>query len=97
MPIRFLHPAQIELDEAITYYNYEQPSLGDALLSEVLKALDRIGEYPEAWPKLSSQTRRCIVRRFPYYIIYQVRATEILVVAFAHFHRKPDYWQDRIK
>ncbi len=43
MKINFLEIAQIELDDAIEYYNYEVPSLGDAFLTEVLNALDRNG------------------------------------------------------
>ena len=35
MKINFPEIAQIELDEAIEYYNYEVPGLGDALLTEV--------------------------------------------------------------
>jgi len=46
MSIRFLEIAQIELDEAIEYYNYQILGLGDAFLTEVLNALDRIGEFP---------------------------------------------------
>jgi hypothetical protein len=65
MRIRLLEIAQIELDQAIEYYNYESPGLGDAFLTEVLKALDRIGEFPEAWHPLSARTRRCQMRRFP--------------------------------
>jgi len=49
MKVSFLEIAQIELDEAVEYYNYELPGLGDAFLTEVLSALDRIGEFPEAW------------------------------------------------
>jgi hypothetical protein len=58
MRIRFLEIAQIELDEAVAYYNYESPGLGDAFLTEVLKALDRIGTFPEAWHPSSKRTRR---------------------------------------
>ncbi len=94
--INFLEIAQIELDEAVEYYNYEVPGLGDAFLSEVLDALDRIGKYPEAWHPSSKRTRRCQTRRFPYGIIYQVREQELLVVAVANLHRKPDYWKDRL-
>ncbi len=47
MRIRFFEIAQIELDDAIEYYNYEIPGLGDAFLTEVLNTLDRIGKYPE--------------------------------------------------
>ncbi len=96
MKINFLEIAQIELDDAIEYYNYELPGLGDAFLTEALNALDRIGEFPEAWHPSSKRTRRCQTRRFPYGIIYQIREQEILVVAIAHFHRKPDYWKGRI-
>jgi toxin ParE2 len=96
MRINFLQIAQIELDDAIDYYNYEIPGLGDAFLTEVLNALDRIGEFPEAWHPCSIRTRRCQTRRFPFGIIYQIRGKEILVVAVANLHRKPDYWKDRI-
>ena len=34
MRIRFLEIAQIELDEAIEYYNHETPGLGEAFLTE---------------------------------------------------------------
>jgi len=96
MRIRFLEIAQIELDEAVAYYNYESPGLGDAFLTEVLKALDRIGTFPEAWYPSSKRTRRCQTPRFPYGIIYQIREDEILVVAVANLHKRPKYWKDRI-
>jgi len=69
MKISFLEIAQIELDEAIEYYNYEVPSLGDSFLTEVLNTLDRICEFPEACHPFSKRTRRCQTRRFPYGII----------------------------
>jgi hypothetical protein len=53
MRIRFLEIAQIELDEAIAYYNYEVPGLGEVFLTDVLNSLDRIGKFPEAWQTCS--------------------------------------------
>jgi plasmid stabilization system protein ParE len=96
MKINFLKIAQMELDDAIKYYNFEVPGLGDAFLAEALNALDRIGRFPEAWHPCSKRTRRCQTRRFPYGIIYQIREKEILVVAVANLHRRPDYWEDRL-
>jgi toxin ParE2 len=96
MRIRFLQIAQIELDEAIEYYNYEARGLGDRFLTEVLNVIDRICIFPDAWHPCSKRTRRCQTRRFPYGIIYQLREDEILVVAVANLHRKPDYWKDRV-
>lgn len=96
MKINFLEIAQIELDDTIEYYNYEAHGLGDTFLTEVVNALDRIGEFPKAWHPCSKRTRRCQTRRFPYGIVYQIRKDEIMVVAVANLHRKPDYWKNRI-
>ena len=96
MRFRFLEIAEIELDEAIQYYNYEVTGLGDDFLSEVMDAVDRIAKFPEAWHLCSKRTRRCQTRRFPYGIIYQIRKEEILVIAIANLHREPEYWADRV-
>ena len=96
MRIRFLEIAEIELDEAVRYYNCEAPDLGNDFLKEVLKSLDMIHRFPQSWQPCSKRTRRCQTRRFPYGIIYQIRAEEILVIAIANLHRRPDYWKERI-
>lgn len=96
MIINFLEIAQLELDDAVQYYNYEVPGLGNAFLKEILEGLDRIIKFPEAWHQCSKRTRRCQIRRFPYGVIYQIRKEEILIIAIAHLHRKPNYWFNRI-
>jgi toxin ParE2 len=96
MRIRFLKIAEIELDEAVQYYNYEAPGLGDNFLQEVLKSLDMIAKFPQSWHPCSKRTRRCQTRRFPYGVIYQIREAEIIVIAIANLHRRPDYWKERI-
>jgi len=95
--IVFLEPAELELDEAVIYYNNEQPNLGERFYLEIQKSFLRIVNYPESYQKLSARSRRCLVAKFPYGIIYQYRKEEntILVVAIAHLHRKPEYWSSR--
>jgi hypothetical protein len=97
MEIRFLDVAQQELDEAIEYFNCESSGLGDQFLLEVLDALARVRQFPNAWHLYTENSRRCRTRRFPYGIVYQVLEGELLIVAVAHLHRKPSYWLDRIK
>ena len=96
MDIRFLDVAQRELDEAVEYYNTESRGLGDQFLLEVLRTLERIRQYPEAWHPFIQNTRRCQTRRFPNGVVYQILESELLVIAIAHLHREPGYWQDRI-
>ena len=96
MRIRLLDVAQQELDEAVEYYNAESSGLGERFLLEALNVFERIKQFPQAWHPYTENTRRCQTRRFPYGIIYQVLESEILIVAIAHMHRQPGYWQDRI-
>ncbi|MFZ4525565.1 MAG: type II toxin-antitoxin system RelE/ParE family toxin [Chlorobium sp.] len=95
-PVRFLRVAQAELDAAIEYYNGEQSGLGNVFLLEVLHVLNRIVTHPQAWHPCTRSTRRCMLHRFPYGVLYQIRQQEILVVAVANLHRNPDYWIDRL-
>jgi hypothetical protein len=91
---RFLGIAEVELDEAIRWYDAQALGLGDAFLVEVLAAVHRITLYPEAWHQLGDGVRRCRLTRFPYGLIYTVDKNDILVLAVAHLHRQPDYWRD---
>ena len=96
MRVRFLQIAKRELDDAVDYYNREKPGLGYEFLWEVFFAIDRIRQFPRAWQTFHEDARRCLVRRFPYGIIYVQQEDLILVLALAHLHRHPDYWIDRL-
>lgn len=95
MRVRLLEPARRELDEAVVYYNAELMGLGEAFLLEVLAAVERIRHHPDAWHPLSENTRRCRLGRFPYGLIYSAVEAEILIIAVANLHRRPDYWRNR--
>ncbi len=96
MTIAFLRMATVELEDAVAYYNQQSEGLGYQFAVEVQKTLQRIAEFPEAWPALSERTRRCRLRRFPYGVIYRVIEDTLLVVAVMHLHRHPDAWRSRV-
>lgn len=95
MNVRFHRAAEREFDDAVAYYANEAPVLGRRFREAVHSALERIKLFPEAYSPLSRRTRRCLVSRFPYGIIYRYRENEIMVVAVAHLHRRPEYWASR--
>ena len=95
MRVRFLAPARRDLADATTYYQDQMPGLGAQFLDEVRAAIDRIHAFPLAWQPLSQRTRRCLLNRFPYGVIYEQRKDEIVVVAVGHQHRRPDFWKPR--
>ena len=96
MKIRYLEAADAEFQEAIDYYNEQRPGLGFEFSGEVKDAIARIQNYPLAWTLLSKRTRRSQVHRFPYSIIYEVRADSILIVAIQHHSREPLNWRKRL-
>lgn len=97
MKIRFLSAARLELEAALVYLNEQSEGLGYEFAVEVKRTLERIVRYPDAWPRLSERTRRSRTRRFPYGVIYQQRADEILVIAIMHLRRDPLAWRQRLR
>jgi plasmid stabilization system protein ParE len=97
MNVRLLDPAQLELDEAIAWYAVQAPGLGEAFLIEAPKAIQLIEQFPTAWHPLAPlMVRRCRLRRFPYSVVYAQDNDELVVLAIAHQHRRPDYWRSRL-
>ncbi len=96
MEVRFLKIAQFELYDAVSYYDIKSHGLGYRFLKEVFAAIDRIKKFPEAWQPFYAETMRCLVRKFPYGVIYIHINKLILIVAIMNLHKKPDYWINRL-
>ncbi len=97
MKLTFLKVAEAELDDAFEYYESVQSDLGFRFLTEVELAKTRIIRFPFSYEEIGKHSRRCLVHKFPYGIIYQYLEDkqEILIVAVSHLHRIPDYWSNR--
>jgi plasmid stabilization system protein ParE len=97
MTYAFHYEASAEFEGAVAYYEERGPGLGLDLALEVEAAIQNILALPKAWPILEGEIRRCLVRRFPYGILYAVETTEIWILAVMHLHRAPDYWKHRLQ
>lgn len=95
MIYRFLPKAEIDLNDAVDYYETCQPGLGTDFLLEVHQTVARIVEYPDGWIEVSPNCRRCLTNRFPYELIYTIVDNSILILAVANQHRHPDFWKSR--
>ncbi len=96
MNVEFLAAAETELDQAYQWYEQQQPGLGKQFLSEFDAAIRRITAFPKSYVLIDTDIRRCLIKRFPYGVLYGIDRQSIIVVAVAHLHRKPDYWLARI-
>lgn len=97
MKARFVAPADLELDEAVRYYDHQLPGLGYRFFQETAAAVERVLFMPEAWPRVGERTLRCMLKGFPYALFYILEKDEVLIAAVAHLHRDPEHYRDRIK
>jgi len=94
------HPkAKEEFLEAIDYYESRSTGLGLEFANEIYSTIQRIIQLPTAWSKFSENTRRCLTKRFPFGVIYQVLEgkDEIIIIAVMQVNRKPGYWKKRVE
>ena len=77
---------------AAAYYDRIQSGLGDAFLDDIEIGFSKLRDFPLAWPRLSDTFRRTSLSRFPYAILYEVRADDVLVLAVGHLKRGPKFW-----
>ena len=72
-------------------------AIADAFLSELDHAFDAIGEMPNTWPSYILGTRRFLLHRFPYTVVYRRDEDVVRVIAVAHQRRRPAYWRSRLR
>jgi plasmid stabilization system protein ParE len=91
-----LHPEAIEdARNARAWYADQNSKLADDFFVELERAISLVAESPESWPPFEAGTRRFMMRRFPYFVVYRLDTDELQVIAIAHARRRPRYCLDR--
>src|SRR5208282_5582959 len=93
---RFDPGAWLELEAAADWYLQRSPEASIRFLAAVNDALEMIVQWPQRWPKWVHGSRRFILRRFPFSIVYLDEPAVVSIVAVAHSKRKPGYWKARL-
>jgi plasmid stabilization system protein ParE len=90
------HPdAVLEAKSAHEWYAGRSPNAAEAFVAELDHAVELIREAPDRWPGHLNKTRRYVLRRFPFLVIYRKSGSVIQVIAVAHAKRRPGYWRPR--
>ncbi len=97
MNVRFLDEASREFLAAFTYYESQQPGLGDRFADELDRAIHWLIKNPQTPALRRGMYRRLNLHIFPYYLAYILRDPTLWTVAVAHAYRKPEYWIKRTK
>lgn len=96
-PVQLLPEAERELEEAFGWYERQQRGLGLEFLRAFDAAVESLGRLPEGSEVVALRTRKALLRRFPYLVLYAVEAERILITAVFHGRRDPQRWSDRVR
>ena len=95
MRFEFAEAAREEFIAGIDYYEFQQTGLGLAFSEQVYATIERIIDFPSGWTPLDSTLHRCLVKQFPYALVYTVLDQVLVITAVMNLHRKPGYWRNR--
>jgi len=92
-----IHPSALaELKSSISWYLEQNETTADKFVQEIDRAIDLILASPRRWPAGDLETRKFVIRRFPYAVIYHEKESVVRILAIAHGHRQPGYWKERV-
>ena len=100
MKVRLHDEAVVEAEETARWYSQQKRGLGKEFTQELKRCLKMLRANPVRLPLLETaprnvEVRRVLMTRFPYKIIFEIIAKEVIVLAVAHGSRRPNYWIKR--
>jgi plasmid stabilization system protein ParE len=95
MQVRLLPEAEKEVLDAAEWYSKQSFGLDYEFIRCIDEAVAKIGKTPLMYPEVYRGRRRILVKRFPYSIVFEVMAKEILIYAVFHYRRNPKHWKRR--
>jgi toxin ParE1/3/4 len=93
--VEYHQGAMADVKNAVAWYQKRNPKVALDFVEELHRAADIIREAPERWPIGKNNTRRFLLWRFPFAIIYSEEQSVVTVWAVAHGSRRPEYWAGR--
>jgi plasmid stabilization system protein ParE len=60
-------------------------------------AVESLRRLPEWHELVALKTRKALLRRFPYLVLYAVETERVLITAVFHGRRDPQRWSDRVR
>jgi toxin ParE1/3/4 len=88
--------AEDDLKEAFSWYEDKRAGLGYDFLLQVDAGVNFISRRPEVHPIEYKRTRKHLIKRFPYKIIYFIETEKIIVLAVLHGKRNPSILKKRV-
>ncbi len=95
--VRYHEAAEDELLNEIDYLEHRVPGLGRRFYAEVRRAENLVAQFPESGQEVLPGIRKRTLRKFRFSLIYSIEKDGLLILAVAHFSRRPRYWVGRVR
>lgn len=92
-----LQSAEIDVENAVEWYEKQRAFLGLKFYDEFLLCLYKLAESPQHYGHAYKSFRQIVLPTFPYKIIYLITANEVAVYAVFHVSRNPKELIKRLK
>jgi plasmid stabilization system protein ParE len=91
-----LPPARDDFDDSYAWYAKQSVRAADRFAESIDNALEKLCDDPTIGIRLDDDHWFYRLKKsFPFYLVYRIEPTKIVVVAVAHNRREPHYWQGR--
>jgi len=94
--VEFHEEARVESAAAFEWYFERSEMAASRFVAELNRDIALVVEAPQRWPAGVRGTRRILLQRFPFSVVYRELPSKIEVLAVAHEHRRPGYWRGRL-
>lgn len=94
--VEYHQGASADVKNAVAWYKQRSAKAALDFIEELYRATETIRESPERWPIGKNHTRRFLLWRFPFAVIYSELESVVTIWAVAHGSRRPEYWAGRL-
>ena len=93
---RFVAEARLDLWRVVLRYEEQRRGLGFDFLLAFKSTIESMRLHPASRQVIAKATRRALLRRFPYFVLYIANKDEVLITALFHCRRDPLSWSNRV-
>ena len=95
MRVEIAAEAKREATEVRAHYAAASERVAAGFAHELEHAIQQIQDNPLLWQEITKRTRRYVMEKFPYVVVYRLGDDVIRIVAVAHQRRRTSYWRKR--
>ena len=88
--------ALADVQRIFRYYKRRSPGAAIRFLEAMDKALSSISRNPLQYAEGDENTRTCLLKKYPYLVIYRKYHRSVTIFAVSHAKRRQQHWRKRL-